>query len=117
MGFEEFDCAGKHFARSPIPSQKGEIFASHGLALGIRVLRHERPLLRPQRPSLTRKIQARPAHRIRFGHRFQPLRLKTGLFYKLGWPYPGMVVGSAPAYHYLRINKINQPVYLFFSLV
>lgn len=51
LGLEELDSSSKYFTRSSLPSKESAIFSAFGLALGLRIIRHECAFLRLEKPS------------------------------------------------------------------
>ncbi len=101
LGFEKFDSSCEHFARPSIPSQESTIFTTSRLAVGLRVVWYERPLLRLEKPSRAIENQACSTFRIRFSDRLQFVWWKIGWLIELGWSYPCVGMGSTSANHYM----------------
>ena len=76
------------------------------MAFGLRRIRHECPLLRPQRPNLAPEVQRSAAHIIRDRAGLQHVRLKVGVERRLGRKIASVGMGPDPA-----INKLIVKIY------
>lgn len=107
LGSQKPNKANQHPSPSSLPCQKSAILTTFGMAVGLCRIRHECPLLRPQRPNLTPKVQGSPAHRIRHWIGLQHVRLKIGIKCGLGRQIASMVVGPDPANNKLIVKDLS----------